>query len=44
MTSEELQEKFSEAQEHAVRLTGRVGFMDSHGEHVHRCCCRWIGK
>ena len=35
MSSEELQEKFSEAQEHAVRLTGRVGFVDSHGEHVH---------
>ena len=35
MSSEELQEKFSEAQEHAVRLTGRIGFVDSHGEHVH---------
>ena len=35
MTSEELQEKFSEAQEHAVRLTGSIGFVDSHGEHLH---------
>ena len=35
MSSEELQEKFSEAQEHAVRLTGSIGFIDSHGEHLH---------
>lgn len=31
----ELQDKFSEAQEHAVRLTGSIGFVDSHGEHLH---------
>ena len=35
MSSEELQEKFSEAQEHTVRLTGSIGFIDSHGEHLH---------
>ena len=35
MSSEDLQEKFSEAQEHAVRLTGSIGFIDSHGEHLH---------
>ena len=35
MSSEELQEKFSEAQEYAVRLTGSIGFIDSHGEHLH---------
>lgn len=35
MSSEALQEKFSEAQEHAVRLTGSIGFVDSDGEHLH---------
>ena len=36
MSSEELQEKFSEAQEHAVRLTGSIGFVDIVGKEVYQ--------
>ena len=35
ISSKELQEKFSEAHEHAVQLTGSIRFVDSHGEHLH---------
>ena len=35
MTSEELQEKFSEKNEFAVRLTGVIGSIDGNGEYLH---------